>query len=180
MRSITAPSRRSLLSVTGVLETATGLALLAIPSVVVDLLLGSSESTPPGVTVSRVAGVALVALGVACWLARQEDAGRCCEGIGRRHAPVQRRRGRRPRPCVAEPGPRRHRFLAGGPGSRRTWPPGAPRCCRSEAGKSRGENLLRVHGAAPRDTPDFATLEARVRETQGEVRRVFLALVGGK
>jgi glutamate-ammonia-ligase adenylyltransferase len=29
------------------------------------------------------------------------------------------------------------------------------------------------------DTPDFSTLEARVRETQAEVRRVFLALVGG-
>jgi [glutamine synthetase] adenylyltransferase / [glutamine synthetase]-adenylyl-L-tyrosine phosphorylase len=41
-----------------------------------------------------------------------------------------------------------------------------------------GENLLRVMARAG-DTPDFSTLEARVRETQGEVRRVFLALVGG-
>ena len=40
-----------------------------------------------------------------------------------------------------------------------------------------GENLLRVMARAG-DTPDFSTLEARVRETQGEVRRVFLALVG--
>jgi hypothetical protein len=81
MRSITAPSRKSFLSVTGVLETATGLALLAIPSVVVDLLLGSSESTPPGVTVSRVAGVALVALGVACWIAREDAASRAAKGL---------------------------------------------------------------------------------------------------
>ena len=29
------------------------------------------------------------------------------------------------------------------------------------------------------DAPDFSALEARVRETQAEVRRVFLALVGG-
>ena len=29
------------------------------------------------------------------------------------------------------------------------------------------------------DTPDFSTLEARVRETQGEVKRLFLALMGG-
>src|SRR5215207_528980 len=41
-----------------------------------------------------------------------------------------------------------------------------------------GDNLLRVMARAG-DTPDFSTLEARVRETQGEVRRVFLALVGG-
>jgi glutamate-ammonia-ligase adenylyltransferase len=41
-----------------------------------------------------------------------------------------------------------------------------------------GQNLLHVMARAG-DTPDFSTLEARVRETQGEVRRVFLALVGG-
>jgi glutamate-ammonia-ligase adenylyltransferase len=41
-----------------------------------------------------------------------------------------------------------------------------------------GENLLRVMARAG-DTPDFSTLEARLRETQGEVRRVFQALVGG-
>jgi glutamate-ammonia-ligase adenylyltransferase len=41
-----------------------------------------------------------------------------------------------------------------------------------------GEDLLRVMARAG-DTPDFSTLEARLRETQGEVRRVFQALVGG-
>jgi [glutamine synthetase] adenylyltransferase / [glutamine synthetase]-adenylyl-L-tyrosine phosphorylase len=41
-----------------------------------------------------------------------------------------------------------------------------------------GENLQRVMARAG-DTPDFSTLEARLRETQAEVRRVFLALVGG-
>ena len=41
-----------------------------------------------------------------------------------------------------------------------------------------GENLLRVMARAG-DSPDFSTLQARVRETQAEVRRVFLALVGG-
>src|SRR5437764_4725094 len=41
-----------------------------------------------------------------------------------------------------------------------------------------GENLLRVMARAG-DTPDFSTLEARVRETQAEVWRVFQALVGG-
>ena len=41
-----------------------------------------------------------------------------------------------------------------------------------------GDNLLHVMARAG-DTPDFSTLEARVRETQSEVRRVFLALMGG-
>jgi glutamate-ammonia-ligase adenylyltransferase len=41
-----------------------------------------------------------------------------------------------------------------------------------------GEDLLRVMARAG-DAPDFSALEARVRETQGEVRRVFQALVGG-
>jgi [glutamine synthetase] adenylyltransferase / [glutamine synthetase]-adenylyl-L-tyrosine phosphorylase len=41
-----------------------------------------------------------------------------------------------------------------------------------------GDNLLHVMARAG-DTPDFSTLEARVRETQAEVRRVFGALVGG-
>jgi glutamate-ammonia-ligase adenylyltransferase len=40
-----------------------------------------------------------------------------------------------------------------------------------------GEDLLRVMARAG-DAPDFSSLEARVKETQTEVRRVFLALVG--
>ena len=40
-----------------------------------------------------------------------------------------------------------------------------------------GENLQRVMARAG-DTPDFSTLEARLRETQAEVRRVFRELVG--
>src|SRR5450432_404974 len=39
-----------------------------------------------------------------------------------------------------------------------------------------GEDLLRVMARAS-DAPDFSSLEARVKETQTEVRRVFLALV---
>jgi [glutamine synthetase] adenylyltransferase / [glutamine synthetase]-adenylyl-L-tyrosine phosphorylase len=41
-----------------------------------------------------------------------------------------------------------------------------------------GEDLLRVLARAG-DAPDFSSLEARVRETQGEVRRVFLEVVEG-
>ena len=49
-----------------VAEAATGLALLIVPSLVGQLLLGA-ELTGIAATVARVAGVALIALGVACW-----------------------------------------------------------------------------------------------------------------
>jgi len=47
----------------GALEAATGLVLLAVPSVLVELLLGAAPGILAGVTVSRVAGAALLALG---------------------------------------------------------------------------------------------------------------------
>ena len=47
-------------------EGATGLALLIIPSLVGQLLLGEAL-TGVAVPVARVAGIALIALGVACW-----------------------------------------------------------------------------------------------------------------
>ena len=47
-------------------EAGTGLALLIVPSLVGRLLLGE-ELTGIGIPVARVAGIALIALGVACW-----------------------------------------------------------------------------------------------------------------
>ena len=47
-------------------EIATGLALLIVPSLVGRLLLGV-ELTGVSVVVARVAGIALLALGVGCW-----------------------------------------------------------------------------------------------------------------
>jgi hypothetical protein len=81
MRRTIGPNPRSLLSVTGALEAATGMVLLVAPSVVVELLLGAVPGTPAGMTVSRVAGVALLALGVACWIAREDAAGRAAKGL---------------------------------------------------------------------------------------------------
>jgi glutamate-ammonia-ligase adenylyltransferase len=54
------------------------------------------------------------------------------------------------------------------------------RLCVSEGFKpeSAGEDLLRVMARAG-DAPDFSSLEARVKETQAEVRRVFRSLVEG-
>jgi len=47
-------------------EIATGLALLIVPSLVGRLLLGA-ELAGVSVVVARVAGIALLALGVGCW-----------------------------------------------------------------------------------------------------------------
>ena len=47
-------------------EVATGVALLLVPSLVGQLLLGA-EVTGVAMTVARVTGIALIALGVACW-----------------------------------------------------------------------------------------------------------------
>ena len=47
-------------------EAATGLALLIVPSLVGQLLLGE-QLAGVAIPVARVAGLALIALGVACW-----------------------------------------------------------------------------------------------------------------
>jgi hypothetical protein len=49
-----------------VAEAATGLALLIVPSLVGQLLLGE-EIAGAAVPVARVAGIALIALGITCW-----------------------------------------------------------------------------------------------------------------
>jgi hypothetical protein len=58
-----------LLTLAASIEAATGLALLAVPSVVVRLLLGS-EISGVSIPIGRVAGLGLLSLGVACRPAR--------------------------------------------------------------------------------------------------------------
>jgi hypothetical protein len=57
---------RKVLILAAVAEAMTGLALLLVPSLVVRLLFGE-ELTGTGILTGHVAGVALIALGVACW-----------------------------------------------------------------------------------------------------------------
>ena len=72
---------KRLLKLTAIIETATGLGLVAVPSVVVRLLLGSPLGTSAAVMLARVAGAALLALGVACWLARDDTQSRAARGL---------------------------------------------------------------------------------------------------
>ena len=57
---------RRVLVLAAIGEAATGVALLIVPSLVGRLLLGE-ELTGIAIPVARVAGIALIALGVACW-----------------------------------------------------------------------------------------------------------------
>ena len=71
---------KRLLTLTAIIEAATGLALIAMPFVVVRLLL-NSEISGAALPLGRVAGVALLALGVACWLASNDTPSSAARGL---------------------------------------------------------------------------------------------------
>ena len=58
---------KSLLKLTALAEAATGVALLIVPAPVSQLLLGA-EVAGVAIPIARVAGIALIALGIGCWL----------------------------------------------------------------------------------------------------------------
>lgn len=72
---------RSLLIATAVLEVAAGVLLLGFPSLAAVQLLGSPLDTPVESTVARLAGLALLALGCACWLARHDHQSGAARGL---------------------------------------------------------------------------------------------------
>ena len=72
---------RKLLIVTALAETPIGLMLLFSPARVVALLLGASLDAPAALVVARVAGAALLSLGCACWLSRDDGSNRAGRGL---------------------------------------------------------------------------------------------------
>jgi hypothetical protein len=70
----------TLLGLAAILEAATGLALMIHPALVAQLVFGAGVSGA-GMALGRVAGVALLTLGVACWPGRK---------AGNRDAPALR------------------------------------------------------------------------------------------
>jgi hypothetical protein len=76
MRSLT-----RLFTTTTFLEVSAGLGLAAFPALVVWLLLGVREPSPEALVVGRVGGAGLVAIGVACWLAREDSGSRSQHGL---------------------------------------------------------------------------------------------------
>ncbi|MDZ4688267.1 MAG: hypothetical protein SH850_24605 [Planctomycetaceae bacterium] len=72
---------KALFSVTAAIEVGIGLALLVSPAVPVSLLFGTGLTTPVAFVVARVAGAALLSLGIACWLARHDESSRAATGL---------------------------------------------------------------------------------------------------
>jgi len=59
-----------ILTFAAIVEICTGLALEAVPTTVVSLLLGNDDSNEVLTAVSRLFGIALIGLGFACWPSR--------------------------------------------------------------------------------------------------------------
>jgi hypothetical protein len=72
---------QQLLIVTALAETATGVMLLVTPQLVIAFLLGASLDVPAALVVARIAGAALLSLGCACWLARNDGSNRAVPGL---------------------------------------------------------------------------------------------------
>jgi hypothetical protein len=66
---------------TAVVELAAGLALLIVPGVVVGWLLGNAPLAPEALVLARFVGVALLAIGMACGLARDDPGGSARRGV---------------------------------------------------------------------------------------------------
>jgi hypothetical protein len=72
---------KNLLTLMAVLEAATGIALLAWPAVAISLLLGAAIDDPGQVALARVTGAGMLALGIACWFARDDGRSRPGRGV---------------------------------------------------------------------------------------------------
>jgi hypothetical protein len=72
---------KKLLIVSAWLEAVTGVALMVWPAPPVKLLVGAALDTTGGLIVARVAGAALLALGLACWLARNDARSQAARGL---------------------------------------------------------------------------------------------------
>jgi hypothetical protein len=71
-----------LLQVSAVLELGAGLALLIVPAVFVSLLIGGGMLEDSlTLAVARVGGAAILALGIACWLARGDSSSAAASGL---------------------------------------------------------------------------------------------------
>jgi hypothetical protein len=67
-----ATSRKLFLIVTAFAEAATGLSLLILPGALFAILLGLEHASVDARFVGRIAGAALLAIGVASWMARTD------------------------------------------------------------------------------------------------------------
>ena len=72
---------KKLLALAALGEAALGLALLVDPPIVVKLLLGVGDLAGVGLVIARVAGIALIGLGLSCWPGGTAFAGMLAYGV---------------------------------------------------------------------------------------------------
>jgi hypothetical protein len=72
---------KTLLIAKSVVEVLAGLALLLVPSTVVSLALGVPLELSGGIALVRFAGVILLGVGIACWMARNHSESRGAIGL---------------------------------------------------------------------------------------------------
>ena len=72
---------KNLLVVTALLETITGVALIVSPALPVSQLIGAAPDTAVALVLARIAGAALLTLGIACWLARDDVRSGAARGL---------------------------------------------------------------------------------------------------
>ena len=73
--------KKSLLTVSAAVEVGAGAALLVVPVTLVEILIGGSLDSPGALAVARLAGAALVTLGLICWFASRDSGSRAAEGV---------------------------------------------------------------------------------------------------
>lgn len=66
--------KKALLTVFALVEVGAGLLLVLSPSVLTNVLFGTTLETATALITGRVAGIALLSLVTACWLARSDPA----------------------------------------------------------------------------------------------------------
>ena len=76
-----ATNRKLLLLVMAFAEGATGLCLLVLPAVLLAVLLGVEQPTVDATFVGRIAGAALLAIGVASWMTRDDTGSAAPRGL---------------------------------------------------------------------------------------------------
>jgi hypothetical protein len=72
---------KTLLTATAVIELGAGLALISCPSATTAILVGAPLQGPAALTVARIGGAALLALGGACSLARGDAQSCAARGL---------------------------------------------------------------------------------------------------
>lgn len=72
---------RTLFQVSAAVEVGAGAALILAPSAIVGLLIGGTLDSPTALAVARLAGAALVTLGLVCWFASRDSESRAAAGV---------------------------------------------------------------------------------------------------